>query len=443
MPEQQSTDLHHALEQEDLDKARGLLAGEHASEIARILESLPGKQRSVVWTLVKPELRGDVLTHLEEDIRSGLLAEMQPDTVAQITQGLEFDDAADILQHLPEDALSSALDSMNQSNRERLASILSYSKDTAGGLMNTDVVPVRADINLDVVMRYLRALGEMPEKTDNLMVVDRDNHYLGVLPLAKVLVSEPQSLVRDLMEEEQAVQSDLPETEVAQLFEQLDLVSVAVVNKQTQLLGRVTVDDVVDVIQQQADQQMRNMAGLGERDVFAPVLFSTRRRATWLGINLLTAIVAAWVISLFQQSIQSLVVLAVLMPIVAGMGGIAGIQTLTISIRGIALGRLGKENLRALLLKELAVSFLNGALWAIAMALIVILWFGDGMLAMITAAAIIINLFFAGFAGTMIPFVLEHFNIDPAVAGGVILTTITDVLGFFSFLGLATIILLN
>ena len=437
------TQLHELLASESLDHVRDLLAGMHASEIADFLESLPGKPREKIWGLIDPEREGDILAHLQDAVRSEHLEQMQPQEVAAATKDLETDDIADIIQDLPEDVQDSVLLSMDEQNRLRLASVLSYPEDTAGGLMNTDVIPIRADVSLDVVMRYLRLLENIPEKTDNLMVVDRENQYLGTLSVIDILIGNPDASVGELMKEETGISADLSAIEVAKVFEQRDLVSAAVVNTEGMLLGRITVDDVVDVIQEKAEQTVRSMAGLGDDDMFAPIFTSAKRRAIWLGINLATAFLGAWVIGRFEDTIQQLVALAVLMPVVAGMGGVAGSQTLTIAIRGIAIGQLSRSNARALMFKEAAVGILNGLVWACVVSIIVIFWFGDVSLGFIIALAMIVNLIVAAFAGAVIPMGLKRYGIDPAIAGGVLLTTVTDVVGFMTFLGLASIFLVS
>jgi magnesium transporter len=436
--------LHDALDQDDIELARDAIAALHPSEIADVIESRPGRERENVWNLVDSELEGDVLSHMQDAVRTEFLENMHPAQVADATKGLDADDAADILQDLPEDVADTVLLSMDEQHRQRLSSVLTYPEDTAGGLMNIDVVSVRADVSLDAVARYLRLLGEIPDKTDNLMVVDRDNHYLGVLPLTDLVVRGPETSVGEWMEEESYLSAETPKTEVAKLFEQRDLLSAAVVDEENRLLGRITIDDVVDVIQQEAEHAVRSMAGLGDSDdMFAPVFASTKRRAVWLGINLLTAFLAAWVIGRFEDTIQELVALAVLMPVVAGMGGIAGSQTLTIAIRGIALGQIVKTNIKPLIIKELTVGILNGVLWACVVAGIVILWFDNPFLGLIIGLSMVINLIIAALAGATIPLLLKRYGIDPAIAGGVILTTVTDVVGFITFLGLATIFLVS
>jgi magnesium transporter len=336
------------------------------------------------------------------------------------------------------------LRAMDKQDRQRLEAVLHYPEDTAGGLMNVDVVTVRADVTLDVVVRYLRMRGELPKNTDKLFVVDRNDHYRGALELTQVLTNEPEQLVAAVMDRDiPGIPATLPDDEVAKQFENLDLVSAAVVTDENILLGRITIDDVVDVIREDADHSLLSMAGLDEEDdTFAPVMKSARRRAVWLGINLFTAFLASWVIGNFQATIEQVVALAVLMPIVASMGGIAGSQTLIIVIRGLALGQIGSTNARWLMYKELAVAVLNGVGWAIVVAVISALWFQNNNIGLIIAAALIINLMCAALAGLSIPFILKRMNIDPALAGSVILTTVTDVVGFLVFLGLGTIFLL-
>ena len=435
--------LHEALENDNRETAKIVIANLHPSEIADILESVPSKEREELWDLIDAELEGDVLAHMQDTVRAEFLEHMRPDEVIDATKDLEADDVADILQDLPEDIAGTILQSMDEQNRQRLSSILTYPENTAGGLMNVDVVAIRADVPLDVVTRYLRLLGKIPEKTDNIMVVDRDNKYLGVLPLTELLIRDLETKVSQWVEEEPYVLVDTPTTEVAKTFEQRDLLSAAVIDDKGFLLGRITVDDVVDVIQKEAEQAVRSMAGLSDEEMFSPIIASTKRRAVWLGINLLTAFLGAWVIGRFEDTIQQLVALAVLMPVVAGMGGIAGSQTLTIAIRGIALGQIAKTNVKPLLIKELSIGILNGIFWSCVVAIVVILWFGKLSLGVIIGASMIINLIIAALAGATIPIILKRYGIDPAIAGGVILTTVTDVVGFVTFLGLATIFLLS
>ncbi len=437
------TQLHELLADKSLDQVRDLLAEMHPSEIADFLESLPGKARETIWGLINLDMSGDVLSHLQDAVRTELLEQMHPQEVAAATRDLDGDDIADIIQDLPEDVQDSVLLSMDEQNRQRLASLLSYPEDSAGGLMNTDVIPVRADVTLDVVIRYLRRVENVPEKTDTLMVVDRESKYLGTLSVIHLLIGDPTNSVGELMKEGVGITADMPANEVAKVFEQRDLLSAAVVSADGMLLGRITVDDVVDVIQGEAEQTVRSMAGLGDDDMFAPIFTSAKRRAVWLGINLATAFLGAWVIGRFEDTIQQLVALAVLMPVVAGMGGVAGSQTLTIATRGIALGQLGRGNTKALMYKEVAVGLINGITWALIVSLVVIFWFDDVSLGLVIGTAMIVNLVVAALAGATIPLGLKRYGIDPAIAGGVLLTTVTDVVGFMTFLGLATLFLVS
>jgi magnesium transporter len=319
--------------------------------------------------------------------------------------------------------------------------VMSYAEDTAGGLMNTDAITVRPNITLDVVLRYLRRHEILPEMTDNLIVVNRRDELIGLLPLAKLLVSDPAVTVREIMDTSaDGIPVSMPDDQVAQLFERNDWVSAPVVDDTGKLLGRITIDDVVDVIREDADHSLMSMAGLDEdEDTFSPIMKSFPRRAVWLGINLITAFIASSVISLFEGTIDKVVALAVLMPIVASMGGVAGTQTLTIVIRGMALGHIGRNNSRWLVNKEFWVGAMNGLCWALVVAVAASLWFNDTTLGLIIAAAMIINLMTAALAGTLLPIFMKKINVDPALAGSVALTTITDVVGFMSFLGLATL----
>ena len=436
--------IQEALDANDLLAVRNALANLHPSELADLLESLPSEIRDELWVHVEPEAEGDVLAQANDAVRAALLENMAPHEVAAATASLDTDDAADILQDLPVSRADEVLRSMDEQNRVRIASVLSYPEDTAGGLMNVDVVTVRADVDVEVVLRYLRLHGSIPEKTDSLMVVDRENIYLGVLSLAALVAASPDTYIGDLMRiDADGIPATTDEASVALLFEQRDLLSAAVVDGNGSLLGRITVDDVIDVIREQSAHSFMSAAGLNEEeDIFAPVVDSTRRRSLWLGINLATAFLAAWVIGRFEATIEQLVALAILMPVVASMGGVAGSQTLTIVIRGLALGQIGSANARLLLYRELAIGVLNGILWAVVVALVGGLWFGDIRLGAVIGIAIIINLVVAAFSGAVIPLILRRINVDPALAGGVVLTTVTDVVGFFAFLGLATLFLL-
>ena len=410
-------------------------------DTAHLLESSPPREREVLWNLVNPELEGEVLQHLSDEIQAEFVNQMNTEELLQATENLDTDHFADILQQLPKTVMQEVLNSLGQQDRERVEQVLSYPEDTAGGLMNTDVVSIRPDITIDAVLRYLRRHDTMPDMTDNLFVVTRKDRYMGLLPLTSLLVSDPNTLISDIMDtEREAIPADLDETDVANLFERNDWVSAPVINQEGRLVGRITIDDVVDVIREEADHSLMRMAGLDEdEDTFAPVVKTTRRRAVWLGINLLTALFASMMIGLFQHTIEQVVALAILMPIVASMGGVAGSQALTLVIRGQALGHVEASNIGYLLNREIIVGALNGLLWATVVASIASWWFSDLTIGFIIAIAMIINLIVAAIFGTSLPVILKAMNIDPALAGGVILTTITDVVGFCAFLGLATL----
>ncbi len=435
--------LRAALGQGALRTAQRMVHSLHPAEIAQLLESLPPAQREVVWEFVEPEVEGEVLVELSDNIRAGLIREMEPEELAAATENLEVDDLADLVADLPENVTLQLLRSMDLSDRERLNRVLAWPEDSAGGLMNTDTVSVRADATVEVVLRYLRMRGELPERTDSLFIVDRRNRYLGAVPLARLLTAEPERSVADHLDPESPrIAPELPAHEVARLFQDRDLVSAAVVDTEGQLLGRITVDDVVDVISEEAAHSVMSMAGLhDEEDVFAGVIVSTRRRLLWLGINLVTAFMAAAVVRPFEGTIEKVAALAALMPIVASMGGIAGTQTVTLIIRGLALGQVQWANARWLLFKEIAVGAVNGIIWAVVVAAVTISWFGTWRIAAIIGAAMVINLLVAAIVGVVVPLTLRRLKIDPALSAGVILTTFTDCIGFATLLGLGTLFL--
>jgi magnesium transporter len=434
--------LSAALEVGELQQLRFMLnKGLKPVEVAYLLEKSPPRERQILWNLLNRELEGEVLQYLGYDAQAAILNGMDAREVLAITETLETDDMADILQQLPERVMRELLQIMDQQNRTRIEKVLAYPEDTAGGLMNTDTVTIRPDISVETVLRYLRRHQEIPETTDTLFVVSRKDAYIGVLPLTRLLTADPDMLVREIMQTDvEPIPADLPDEEVARRFEQLDLVSAPVVNEEGRLLGRITIDDVVDVIREDADHSLMSMAGLDDdEDTFAPILKTARRRAVWLGINLLTALAASAVIGLFEATIDKVVALAVLMPIVASMGGIAGSQTLTLVIRGQALGLIERSNLGWLFNRELIVGLLNGVVWALIVGVVALLWFRDLTVGIVIALALVINLLAGAIAGTLLPTMLKSMGIDPALAGGVLLTTITDVVGFFAFLGLATL----
>ena len=432
-------ELSLAIDRGSLFQVRQMIKTLPTAGIAHLLESSPPKTRSVLWQLIDKESEGEVIQYLNEDLQSEILSELNAKEVVELTEGLETDDLADILQQLPIQIAQEVLDAMDQQDRQRVEKILSYDEDTAGGLMNTDSITVRRNHTVELVLRYLRRHQTLPEMTDNILVVNRDDELLGILPLKEVLVSDPNTSVRDVMREDiNAIPVDMEAAEVAYLFEQHDWVSAPVVDINGKLLGRITIDDVVDVIRDTAEHSLMSMAGLDEEDdTFAPILKTARRRALWLGVNLLTAIFASLVIYTFQETIDKVVYLAILMPIVANMGGVAGTQTLTLVIRSLALGHISPFNSRWLLVRELGVATINGIIWASLIALIAFIWYRDALISYIIATATIINLITAALAGAYLPLFLKKIKIDPALAGSVALTTVTDSVGFLAFLGLA------
>jgi magnesium transporter len=443
-PQSRLERVFQALNENKIDAAGIELNGLYPAEIAHLLESLPPEKRHFIWQLVDSEMQGEVLIEVNDDIRERLISEMDTSELIAVTENLDdIDDLADFVQDLPDPDIQLILQSMDDQDRQRLETVLSFPEDTAGGLMNTDTITLRQDVSVDVVLRYLRRRGSIPKMTDNLIVVDRNNRYLGQVSLTALLTREPQLKISEILNQDiDAIPADMHDREVATLFQQRDLISAPVVGKSGELLGRITIDDVVDVIRENSDHSLMSMAGLNEEDdMFAPVFRSSKRRALWLGINLLTALAAAAVIGLFDATIEKLVALAVLMPVVASMGGIAGSQTLTLVIRGMALNQITSSNARRLLRKELLVAIINGILWSAIIALVTFVWFGDLKLGAIIAIAIMVNLFVAALAGALIPITLRKFGADPALGGGVVLTTVTDVIGFFAFLGLAAIFL--
>lgn len=432
--------LSDALDSGALDQARRMLnRGLAPVDVAHLLESTPPRERNVLWELVDAELQGEVLQYLGDDIQSEFLSRMDAEQLVSATEGLDVDDLADLLQRLPNTVIQEVLQAMEAQERQRIETVLSYPEDTAGGLMNTDTITIRPDITLDVVLRYLRRHEKLPDSTDTLLVVTRRDELIGTLPLNLLLVSDPSILVREVMNTDfPTIQATAADTEVASLFEKFDLISAPVVSTDGALLGRITIDDVVDVIREDAEHQVMSMAGLDEdEDTFAPAWRTGRRRAVWLGINLVAATIVSFAIGIFESTIQQITALAVLMPIVSSMGGIAGSQTLTVLIRGIALGHVGGANVRWLLVREMLSGMMNGVLWAVIVALVAIVRFDDFKLGAIIASAMVINLSIAALAGTLIPVLLKRLKIDPALSGGVLLTTITDVVGFVAFLGLA------
>ena len=417
-----------------------LLASLRPSEVAGVLEANTPATRRIIWGLVDEEVRNQSLQYLQDDVRAEFLEAMDTAQLVAVADDLDTDDFADILQQLPTTITDQVLENLDSRDRARVESVLPYPEDSAGGLMNTDTITVRPRHAVELVLRYLRLRRDLPATTDALIVMNSRDEYLGMLPLTKLLTADATVTVREIMNtEEPAIHVGEADTEVAKLFSERDLISAPVVDDNGFLLGRITIDDVVDVIIEDAEEALLAPAGLVvDEDTFAPVRRAVRRRAIWLGINLVTALMAAAVISLFEDTIVKVVALAVLMPVVASMGGIAGTQTLTLVIRGQATGQLGRNNMLWMLNREFVIAALNGMLWATIVALGASYFFDDPKLGLVIAVAMVATILIAAVAGSLLPSLLRRMDIDPAIAGGVVLTTITDVAGFFIFLGLAS-----
>ena len=436
--------LREQLDSGDLAAARKMIQGLHPAEVAHLLESIPQPNRAILWEMVDVDDEGDVLVEVVDEVRDSLIKGMQTDEIVAAADGMEVDDLADLLVDLPEAVTEQVLQSLDSQEQERLRQVLAYDEDCAGGLMNVDIVTVRPDVTLEVVERYLRARGEMPDGTDSIFVVNRDDKYVGSLYLSRLLTANQKVTVETIMSTDiLPIHAHTPSAEVVWEFEHRDLLSAAVVDDEYRVLGRITVDDVVDEIRDEAEHSLRSAVGLDEEDdMFAPVAKSAARRAIWLGINLCTAFLAAAVVDQFQTTLDKVVLLAVLMPVVPSMGGVAGTQSLTIITRAMALGQIDRSNAHCILRKELFVGVLNGAGWAIVVAVATYLWFGDWRIGGVIGAAMIINMIVAALAGFFIPLTLKRLRIDPALAGGVVLTTVTDVIGYAAFLGLGAALLL-
>ena len=419
-----------------------ILSKMDSHEIAHCLESTPSEQRKVIWSIIDKSNEADVLSELGEEIQQDLFDEISNEELLDLVQNLELDEMVDILQNLPQQRISFLLSKMTKIDRERVEIVLEYPEDSAGGLLNNDIISVQQDSTLNLVLEYLRSIGDIPENTDKLFVVSKNNNFIGELKISKIISSNPELKVSDVMNDKpHSFIVNESDKEVSKFFEQNDLISAAVVNDKNELIGRITIDDVVDVIIEDADQNFLSMAGIAE-DTFSPPARAARRRIVWLGLNLITAFVAALAINIFQDAIDKIVYLAVLMPIVASMGGVAATQTLTIVLRGLTLEQISNSNLGWLFKRELAVAILNGIILSLIISLVTYVWFNQLILSALIAAAMIINLLSSVVAGVFVPIILRRLNQDPAIAGSVIVTTVTDVVGFVSFLGLATKFLL-
>ena len=425
-----------------LNQIRRLLNKMSSSEIAHALESSPPKQRNLLFSLLKTEEEGDVLFELGEEIQQDLISSISNEELAEAVKELELDEIVDILQNLPEERMKKILSGMSQIDRKRIEIGLTFPENTAGGLLNTDVISVRPENSIEVVTTYLRGQKKLPENTDKIFVVNKENEYLGELTISNIITSNPSMVVREIMEtSSMPLNVNMDDKDVATTFERNDLISSAVVDDNGKLIGRITIDDVVDVIREDADQNLLGMAGVAE-DTFAPPGRAAKSRVFWLSMNLVTAFIAASAINLFQDALDKIVYLAVLMPIVASMGGVAATQTLTIVLRGLTLEQINTSNIRWLFKRELAVSIINGIVLSILVGTSTYLWFQDKMLAVLISCALVINLVSSVIAGILVPLILRKFNQDPAIGGSVVVTTFTDVIGFISFLGLATLYLI-
>ncbi|WBA08946.1 magnesium transporter [Salinivibrio kushneri] len=447
--EQEQSNLTHQrlqevtqlLEQGMFVRVRRMLEDMEPEDTAHLLEASPPKGRLVLWQLTDPEDQGEILDELSEDVKDGIMVRMAPDQLAAATEGMETDDVAYLLRSLPQDVSQDVLAEMDAQDRTRVQQALSYPEESAGGIMNTDVITIRDDVTVDVVLRYLRMRGELPDTTDTLYVIDPNGRLIGNLPISALLVNQPDTDIADIMDApDEAISVTMDDGDVASLFERRNWVSAPVVDEHNHLVGRITIDDVVDIIREDAEHSMMSMAGLDdEEDTFAPAFKSARRRSIWLGINVLAALTAASVSNMFEGTLDKMAAIAVLMTIVPSMGGVAGNQTVALVIRGLAVGHIGDSNTRWLLAKEATVGMINGLVWSMIIGGVVVLWKGSLELGLIISGAMMVNLFVAGIAGVAIPTLLKKYNIDPALAGGMALTTVTDVVGLLAFLGLATL----
>ncbi len=441
--QQRLIDVNNALESGMFVSTRRLLEKMPACDVALLLESSPPTNRKILWNLTDHDQQGEILEELNEDAKDGIISLMQASDLVAATEGMESNELAYILRGIPDSLYQAVLKQMAEQDRHRVEQALAYPEDTAGSIMNTETITLRPNVSIDVVLRYLRLKGRLPETTDTLYVVDVNDQLIGDVPLSTLLTVDPSHSVADVMNNQtEMLLAEMDEKEIAKLFQRHDWISAPVVDKNNRLLGRITIDDVVDIIRESGEHSMMGMAGMDDdEDTFAPVFSSAKRRNMWLCINLLSAFIAASVSNMFEATLEQMATLAVLMTIVPSMGGIAGNQTLALVIRGIAVGHINSSNARWLIGKEAAIGVLNGMVWAVLVATAVTIWKGDISVGLIIAGAMFINLSIAGIAGVSIPLLMHKYKIDPALAGGMALTTITDVVGLFSFLGMATLVL--
>ena len=415
----------------------------HPADVAYILEALPLEQRLIVWDLVRAEGEGEILLEVSDAVRETLIAHMDKRELVAATEQLDTDEIADLAPDLPREVIQDVFRSLSPEEREQLRSAMSYPEGTVGALMDFDMISIRDDVTVEVVLRYLRRLDEMPELTDQLFVVDRAGRLEGLLPVNKLLVTDPETAVATVMRRELVkFHPDEKAQDAAQAFERYDLISAPVVGGDGSLIGRVTVDAVMDYIREETDSDMLSAAGLREdEDLFASVWKSVRNRWTWLAVNLVTAFIASRVIGAFEDSIAKLVALAALMPIIVGISGNSGNQTITMIVRALALGQISAVNARKLFAKEIGVSALNGLIWGGVVGLFAFLIYHNWQLGAVMTGAMVLSLLLAAVMGVTIPLVMQRFGRDPAVGSSVMITAITDSGGFFIFLGLATVFL--
>lgn len=432
------------IQRQNLEELKQLLDKLHPADIAYILEALPLEERLIIWNLVKTEYDGDVLLETSDAVRESLITDMDSDELVAAAEQLDADEIADLAPDLPREVIDDVFWSLPLAEREQLRAAMSYSEDAVGALMDFDVITIRGNVKLEVVLRYLRRLDELPDHTDQLFVVDRNEHLKGVLLISRLLVSDPDLEVVQIMTIEIVkLHPDDKAEQAAHAFERYDLVSASVVDSDGKLLGRVTVNTVIDFIREKAENEALNLAGLSEEeDLFAPVLKSVKNRWVWLAVNLVTAFIASRVIGIFEDSIEKLVALAALMPIIAGIGGNSGNQTITMIVRALALGQVSADSAWKLIAKEIGVSAVNGIIWGIVVGVFTFVIYQNASLGLVMTMAMILNLLLAALLGVLIPLTLSKFGRDPALGSSVMITAVTDSGGFFIFLGLATILLL-
>jgi len=443
------SDEKHALiknlvSKKNISSLENLLDDLHPADIADILESLPVQKRLVLWELVKSENEGDILIEVSDSVRQTLIADMDSTELLAAAEQLETDEIADIAPDLPEEVLQDLLDSLDIQNRERLQSALSYPEDSVGSLMEFEVTTIREDLTLEVVLNYLRKIKKLPNHTDKLFVVDKGDLILGALPLERILVNSPSTKVKSVMAKEIVLfkPEDLAD-EASNAFERYDLVTAPVVDENKKLVGRLTVEAVMDFIRQEADNEKFSMAGLREEeDIFSSIWKSVQNRWAWLAINLLTAFIASRVIGIFEGSIEKVVALAALMPIIASIGGNSGNQTTAMIVRALAVGQLTQSSIRSLLYKEISVALLNGLIWGSIVGLFAFYLYNNADLGFVMASAMVLNLILAAIMGVLMPLLMHRLGKDPAVGSSVLITAMTDSGGFFIFLGLATLVLM-